>query len=173
MKDLGDTLRRQRSEVRILSGAPLSIPESEKLANTLNGKVRSAVLNPLARSYRRGYGWLRTGGRIRERIDLHLRGYDTTNESSGVFVWKKGHVADVLPYRPSAQEESRRAISDISLAELAWVVIDNQDLLEMPDPARDMARLLGVKALAASARARLDEAIARARIHLAAQDRSA
>ena len=31
----------------------------------------------------------------------------------------------------------------------------------MPDPARDMARLLGVERLAATARARLDEAIER------------
>lgn len=72
----------------------------------------------------------------------------------------------MLRYRPSANEESRRAIADIPLAELVSVVIDNPDLLDMPDPARDMARLLGVKALAASARARLDEAIARARVHV-------
>ena len=121
----------------------------------------------LAQRVARAHGWLRTGGRIRERIDLHLRGYDTTSESSGIFVWKKGHVVDVLRYRPSANEESRRAIADIPLAELASVVIDNQDLLDMPDPARDMARLLGVERLAATARARLDEAIARARVHMA------
>lgn len=106
-----------------------------------------------------------SGGRIRERIDLHLRGFDTTDESSGVFVWKKGQIVDILNYRPSTDEASRRAIADISLAELASVVIDNPDLLDKPDPARDMARLLGIKALAASARARLDEAIARARPH--------
>lgn len=119
----------------------------------------------LAQRIARAHGWLRTGGRIRERIDLHLRGYDTTSESSGIFVWKKGHIVDVLPYRPSANEESRRAIADIPLAELASVVIDNHDLLDMPDPARDLARLLGVERLAATARARLDEAIARSRSH--------
>jgi hypothetical protein len=43
----------------------------------------------------------------------------------------------------------------------------------MPDPARDMARLLGVERLAATARARLDEAVERARIHVAKQDTSA
>ncbi|MBL8581689.1 MAG: DUF3320 domain-containing protein, partial [Rhizobiaceae bacterium] len=127
----------------------------------------------LAQRVARAHGWLRTGGRIRERIDLHLRAYDTTSESSGIFIWKKGLVADLLPYRPSANEESRRAIADIPVAELAYVVIDNPDLLDMPDPPRDMARLLGVERLAATARARLDEAIARARIQLARQGTSA
>ena len=120
----------------------------------------------LAQRISRAHGWLRTGGRIRERIDLHLRGFDTTSESSGVFVWKKGQVVEILNYRPSTDEASRRAIAEISLAELASVVIDNPDLLDMPDPARDMARLLGVERLAGTARARLDEAIARARAHL-------
>lgn len=121
----------------------------------------------LAQRIARAHGWLRRGGRIRERIDLHLRGYDTTTESSGVFIWKKGQVVDVLRYRPSANEASRRAVADIPLAELASVVIDNPDLMDMPDPPRDMARFLGVERLAATARARLDEAIGRARIHLA------
>lgn len=97
---------------------------------------------------------------------------DAQDWSSGVFIWKKGQIVDVLRYRPSVNEESRRAIADIPLAELASVVIHNHDLLDMPDPARDMARFLGVERLAATARARLDEAIARARLHMAGQDRS-
>jgi hypothetical protein len=80
---------------------------------------------------------------------------------------------DLLTYRRSGNEESRRAIADIPLAELASVVVENPDLLDMPDPARDMARLLGVERLAATARARLDEAVERARIHVAKQDTSA
>ncbi|OYU46864.1 MAG: hypothetical protein CFE31_19555 [Rhizobiales bacterium PAR1] len=111
----------------------------------------------------RAHGWLRTGGRIRERIDLHLRAYDTTIESTGVFLWKKGCVVDVLPYRPFADEVSRRGITDIPLAELAWVAQSNPDLLEMSDPARELARLIGVERLTASSRARLDEALLRAR----------
>ena len=120
----------------------------------------------LAQRVARAHGWLQTGRRIRERIDLHLRGYDTTSESSGVFLWKKGDVSDILPYRPPANENSRRSISDIPLAELASMAIDNPDLLDMPDPARDLARLIGVERLAATSRARLDEAIARARLHM-------
>jgi hypothetical protein len=66
----------------------------------------------LAQRIARAHGWLRTGGRIRKRIDLYLRGYDTASESSGVFIWKKGHIVDVLRYRPSANEGSRRTIAD-------------------------------------------------------------
>ena len=46
-------------------------------------------------------------------------------------------------------------------AELAAVVRANPDLLDEPDPARELARLLGVERLAAGSRLRLDEAIAR------------
>ncbi|WP_407865923.1 DUF3320 domain-containing protein [Phyllobacterium phragmitis] len=122
----------------------------------------------LAQRISRAHGWLRTGGRIRERIDLHLRGFDTTQESSGEFIWKKGSVSDIVAYRQPASAEARRSIPDIPLAELASVVLKNPDLLDESDPARDMARLLGVERLAAVSRARLDEAIARARQHIAA-----
>jgi hypothetical protein len=148
--------------------------------DTLKGMIEAVMdaesplpADVLAQRIARAHGWLRTGGRIRERIDLHLRGYDTTSESSGVFIWKKGKVVDLLTYRRSANEESRRAVADIPLAELASVVVENPALLDMPDSARDMARLLGVERLAATARARLDEAIERARTHMAKQDTSA
>ncbi|TAL76455.1 MAG: DUF3320 domain-containing protein [Beijerinckiaceae bacterium] len=148
--------------------------------DTLKGMIEAVMgaesplpVDVLAQRIARAHGWLRTGGRIRERIDLHLRGYDTTEESSGTFIWKKGHVVDVLAYRPSANEESRRAIADIPLAELASVAVNNPPLVNMPDPARDMARLLGVERLAATARARLDEAIERARLHMMKQDTGA
>lgn len=121
----------------------------------------------LAQRLARAHGWLRTGGRIRERIDLHLRDLDRTVESSGEFIWKKGVVSDILPYRQPADEDARRSIGDIPLAELTAVLLDNPDLLDEPDPARDLARLLGVERLAAVSRARLDEAIARARQHVA------
>lgn len=130
-------------------------------------------IDVLAQRIARAHGWLRTGGRIRERVGLYLRSYDTTTESSGVFVWKKGQVVDVLPYRPPADETSRRAISEIPLAELASIIIENPDLLDMADPPRDMARLLGVERLAATARVRLEEAIEHARRLMACDNKSA
>lgn len=111
----------------------------------------------------RAHGWLRTGGKIRDRIDMHLRDYDRTQESSGEFIWKAGAIADLHPYRPPHGDEGRRAIPDIPLAELSAVVGDHPGLLDEPDPARELARMLGVERLAAGSRARLDEAIARGR----------
>ena len=112
----------------------------------------------------RVHGWLRTGGKIRERIEMHLRDFDRTNESSGEFIWRQGAVLEIQPYRAPSGEEARRAIADIPLAELAWIVVENTGLLDEPDPARELARLLGVERLAAASRARLDEAIAKARV---------
>jgi very-short-patch-repair endonuclease len=121
----------------------------------------------LAQRIARAHGWLKAGSKIRERIDMHLRGYDTTVESSGTFVWKKGTIADVLEYRAPFDEDSRRSIADIPIAELTSVVVANPDLQDMPDPARDLARILGVERLREAPRARLDEAIERARQHIA------
>ena len=111
----------------------------------------------------RAHGWLRTGAKIRERIDMHLRDFDRTHESSGEFIWKLGAVSEIRAFRPPASEEARRAIPDIPIAELAAVVQTNLGLLDEPDPARELARILGVERLAAGSRARLDEAIARGR----------
>lgn len=127
------------------------------------GPIRS---ERLGQRISRAHGWLSTGSRIRERIDLYLRDVDQTNESSGLFLWKKGTLSQVLDYRPHADEESRRGIGEIAIAELASVVITNPDLLDQRDPASDLARLLGFERLTAPSRARLDEAIARARQHM-------
>ena len=117
----------------------------------------------LAQRIARAHGWLRTGARIRERVDHHLSALDRTEESSGAFVWQAGTVADVIAYRSAASDEGRRSISDIPLAELAAVVLEHPGLLDRPDCARDLAHLLGVERLAAASRSRLDEAILRAR----------
>jgi hypothetical protein len=110
----------------------------------------------------RAHGWSRTGSRIRERIELHLRDYDRTMESSGEFIWKAGAVAEIHPYRAPASDEARRSIPDVPLAELAAMARNNPGLLDEPDPARELARLLGVERLAAASRLRLEEAITRA-----------
>ncbi|MBB6414093.1 DUF3320 domain-containing protein [Mesorhizobium sangaii] len=128
------------------------------------GPLREDVL---AQRIARAHGWLRTGNKIRERIDLHLRDFDRTEESSGSFLWKKGTVVDLLDYRMPFDAHARRSIADIPIAELAAVVVANKDVLEQSDPALDLARMLGVERLAAISRSRLDEAIDRARRYLA------
>jgi len=117
----------------------------------------------LAQRIARAHGWLRTGSRIRERIALHLKDLDRTEESSGSFIWKKGTVAEVYPYRVG-DGDARRSVSDTPLSELAAIVVANHGLLEEPDPALAMARVMGVERLTATSRTRLDEAITRARV---------
>ncbi|WP_343312350.1 hypothetical protein [Ancylobacter koreensis] len=94
---------------------------------------------------------------------MHLGHLDRAQESSGEFIWQKGTVCDILAYRPPDGEAARRSIADIPLAELGAVVLDNMNLLHRPDPARELAGLIGVERLVAVSRARLEEAIARVR----------
>lgn len=140
---------------------------------TLRGMIDAVIAQEaplrtdiLAQRVARAHGWLRTGARIRERIEQHLRDAEKTMESSGEFIWRKGSVTEIVDYRPPADEDNRRSVADISLAELASVVLANPGLLDQPDPAHDLARVLGLERLAASSRARLDEAIAHARPYI-------
>lgn len=114
----------------------------------------------------RAHGWLRTGGKIRERIQLHLRHLQRTSESSGEFLWIPGTIVPIHPYRAPVDVEARRGIADIPLAELASLVVAEPALLEEIDPALALARLLGVERLAATSRARLDEALRHASTRL-------
>jgi hypothetical protein len=66
-----------------------------------------------------------------------------------------------------ASEDARRSIAGIPLPELASVLLETAELLDEPDPARDLARLPGVERLAALYSARLDDGIAMARQHMA------
>ncbi|MGN6424290.1 MAG: DUF3320 domain-containing protein [Asticcacaulis sp.] len=121
--------------------------------------IRSDIL---AQRIARAHGWLRTGPKIRERIDIYARDVDRVSESSGEFIWKKGTLSERIPYRPPLGAEHRRAPTDIALPELASLILDNPDLLLARDPTLELARLLGVERLTASSRARLDEALAHA-----------
>lgn len=116
----------------------------------------------LAQRIARAHGWLRTGARIRERIALHLKDLDRTSESSGDFVWKKGTISDLVPYR-TGFGESRRPVADIPLAELADLVTANPGLFDEADPALSLARIMGIERLAGTSRARLEEALAHGR----------
>lgn len=124
----------------------------------------------LAQRIARAHGWLRTGGKIRERIQLHLRELERTNESSGEFLWKPGTVLPIVAYRAPIDAETRRGIADIPLAELASLVVNQPALLQGDDRALALARLLGVERLAATSRARLEEALIHAAEHIASSE---
>lgn len=111
----------------------------------------------------RAHGWLRTGSRIRDQIALHLKDFDATNEEPGRFLWQKGTVADTVGYRHAASDGDRRPVSEIAMAELIGFVGENPDLLDEPDPALTIARLIGLDRLALMSRNRLEEAVRCAR----------
>lgn len=117
----------------------------------------------LAQRIARAHGWLRTGGRIRERIELHLRKLESTSDSAGRFLWSPGSIRPIIPFRNPATDDDKRPVTDIAIAELAGFVTENWAVLDEPDPALVIARLLGLERLAASSRARIDEAISLAR----------
>lgn len=115
----------------------------------------------LAQRIARVHGWLRTGPRIKARIAQCLGDAERTAETSGDFLWRAGSVRDLIAYRAPSGEASRRSVAEIPLAELAYVADRNRHVLEEPDPALALARLLGIDRLAASTRPRLAEAIER------------
>ena len=112
----------------------------------------------LAQRIARAHGWLRTGSRIREQIDLHLKNFDRTIETSGIFIWKKGSIRECIPYRWHEDSEARRSITEIPLAELVSAVQSNPDLHKNTDPIIALARTLGVERLTMVSRERLEEA---------------
>lgn len=117
----------------------------------------------LAQRVARAHGWLRTGARIREQIARHLRKLDQTRETTGIFLWKPGTVAQRLPFRKPFSPDHRRSLADISIAELTDFVLTHPAALEEDDPPLVYARLMQVDRLAATSRERIAEAIARAR----------
>lgn len=114
----------------------------------------------LAQRVARAHGWLRTGGRIRAQIELHLRKLDRTQETSGTFLWKPGTIQPRLPFRRPLEPQHRRALADICIAELTDFVLEHRAALDEEDPPLIYARLLHVDRLANSSRQRLQEAIA-------------
>ena len=113
----------------------------------------------LAQRVARAHGWLRTGARIREQIEHHLRTLDRTRESTGTFLWKPGTVAARIPFRGPLNPDHRRSVADIALAELTDLVLRHPDALEGDDPPLIYARLMQIDRLAATSRERLVEAI--------------
>ncbi|NJC46751.1 UNVERIFIED_ORG: very-short-patch-repair endonuclease [Xanthomonas campestris] len=123
------------------------------------GPVLDALL---ARRIARAHGWVRTGGRIRERVfQLARARHRTTDEEIGTFYWPE-HLdpATEPPFRAPADEDSVRAVDEISLQELASLaraVIAQGTKDEAVYYA--MARRLGLQQLRASSRMRLEQAV--------------
>ena len=84
-----------------------------------------------------------------------------TEETTGRFLWHADGPLPAVPFRYARNDEERRSVDEISIAELLGLIQANPHLLQEEDPAIACARELGLARLAQSARERLEEAISR------------
>lgn len=116
----------------------------------------------LAQRIARAHGWVRTGNRIRDRVNsLAEKGHRKTLEDTGDFYWPLHLENDVVMFRKAADDESQRGVDEISLKELealARAVFARGELGE--NLLYGMARELGLQKVSAQIKSRLEKAIA-------------
>lgn len=109
------------------------------------GPIRDTLL---FRTIARRHGWQRAGRRIQERV-IHCLGTNKRHEENeSVFVWAKTSYKSVIPYRSHLDRGPR----DIPQAEIMGLITDNPGLATSEDPAREIARLIGLGRLAEDTR---------------------
>jgi very-short-patch-repair endonuclease len=118
----------------------------------------------LARQVARAHGFARTGAKLRQRILDLVSDVVATEETTGRFLWNADGPLTAVPFRYAYNEEERRSVDEISIAELLGLIQANPQVLHEADPAIAYARELGLARLAQSARERLEEAISRAKL---------
>jgi len=114
----------------------------------------------VARQIARTHGFARTGANIRNRILSALRGFPATEESTGRFLWNESGPQTRINFRVPISDDEKRAIDEISLAELRGFVYQNKNLLTQSDPALAIARAIGIGRLNQPSRDRIEAAIA-------------
>jgi very-short-patch-repair endonuclease len=120
------------------------------------GPIRAEILfQRIARSY----GWLRTGAKIRDRLESLLGHVVKTEESTGRFYWPTQQLSEIIDFRYPESENDRRSIDQIGIAELRGLVVTNKELLLENDPVTAYANLIDVSRISQMTRARLQEAI--------------
>jgi very-short-patch-repair endonuclease len=137
---------------------------SQKILNA-QGPIREDVL---ASQIARAHGFKRTGAKIRDHILEQIRGCPATEEGSGRFLWSWDHPIEAsIPFRLPADEldsKERRSIAEISVAELCGLVQSSfKEISMVDDPVVFLARKIGVGRVSQPARARIADAISRAR----------
>jgi very-short-patch-repair endonuclease len=115
----------------------------------------------LARQVARAHGFRRTGAKLRQRILDLVSDAVATEETTGRFLWKADGPLPAVPFRYAHNEEERRSVDEISIAEMLGLIHANPQFLQEADPAIAYAREMGLARLAQSARERLEEAISK------------
>jgi very-short-patch-repair endonuclease len=124
------------------------------------GPVRDEVL---ARRIARAHGWLRTGGRIHERVvQLAAKTHHSTREDVGAFFWPQPGPSTTLAFRhPTAG--TLRPVEDIAIEELAGLAAELRSAgVDSEAGVAAMAREIGLQRLRAASRNRLEAAWHRA-----------
>ncbi|NWD75738.1 DUF3320 domain-containing protein [Pseudomonas gingeri] len=119
----------------------------------------------LARRIARAHGWVRTGSRIRDRVDQLARARFRSHEEeqTGVFFWPS-HIEtnSAVVFRRPGEDDSMRGLAEICMPELEALV---QEMAERGHEGDSLiyavAKEAGVSKLAHSGRQRIEKAIRR------------
>ena len=117
----------------------------------------------LARRIARAHGWVRTGSRIRDRVDQIARARFRSHEEeqTGVFFWPAHIESDTsVVFRKPGDEDSTRGLSEICLQELRALV---DEMVQRGHEGESLiyavAKEAGVSKLAHAGRQRIEKAI--------------
>ncbi len=116
--------------------------------------------NLLVKRVVRGYGFKRTGRKLRDRVlDLTTSRFETTSDAGGVFFWPQ-HTSpeEWSTFRAPVTEDDFRSATEICFEELAALA---RQILEdgAEDPAREMALVMGLSRIDSATRRRLEDVL--------------
>ncbi|WP_236267804.1 DUF3320 domain-containing protein [Pseudomonas simiae] len=120
------------------------------------------ILNTvLARRIARAHGWVRTGARIRDRVDqVALAHFRSHEEELGTFFWPIHLQSDSTSFRRPGDDDSTRSLSEICLQELSALVGEMESKgHEAEALIYAVAKEAGVTKLAHAGRLRIEKAI--------------
>ncbi|MNJ07471.1 hypothetical protein D3C77_15690 [compost metagenome] len=124
------------------------------------GPVLDSVL---ARRIARAHGWVRTGARIRDRVDQVARAHFSSHdeEQLGTFFWPTHLPPEASPsFRRPGDDDSMRSLTEVCLQELAALVSEMQAKGHVADALiQAVAREAGVSKLAHAGRLRIEKAV--------------
>ena len=135
----------------------LYVPTLEELISkivAMDGPLRDIQL---FQKVARQHGWQRAGRRIRERVLNCLGNNERHEENGNIFIWKPASHTAVLPFRAHLKRTPR----DIPQAEMFGLIQANPGLRASEDPARDLARLMGLGRLNDDSRSYLEDCLLR------------
>lgn len=116
----------------------------------------------LARRIARAHGWLRTGGRIRDRVILIAnQAHPSSSEDVGAFFWPSDQDSSVtLTFRRPIDEDNIRPADEICIQELGALAHEVRATGKLGEDALyAMARALGLQKLGVANRSRLEKAM--------------